>query len=392
MNDLRCAFRQLISSPGFTAVAILTLALGIGACAAIFSVVNGVLLRPLDYPQPDRIMVIKETNLPQFPEFSVSPPNFLDWQKQAKSYSALAAYGGDHLNFTGNGEPQRLIGMKATADYFNVYGVPPVLGRVFTPEEDAPGKNHVVVLSHPFWQRVFGGEKSALGQTVQLDGENYTVIGVAPRDFGQQNKVDLWLPMAFSPEKRSNKYRGAHYLNVAGRLKPGVTPAHADAELKLIAAQLGKQYPEDDKGWSVFVAPMLDYSVRDVRVVLYTLLGAVVCVLLIACANIANLLLARATARHRELSIRAALGASRWRLVRQLLTESVVLGLCGGAAGLLVARWGLDALLALAPSDLPRASGIHLDLSVLLFALGLSVLTGIVFSASRPPGSRRTPT
>lgn len=382
MRDIRFAIRLLFKSPGFTAVAILTLALGIGACAAIFSVVNGVLLRPLDYPQPDRIVVIRETNLPQLPEFSVSPPNFLDWQKQTKSYSDLAAYSGDHINFTGEGEPQRLVGVKATADYFKVYGVQPVLGRTFSHEEDAAGKNHVVVLSNPFWQRVFGGEKNAIGKAVQLDGETYTVIGVAPPDFGQASKVDLWLPMAFSPEERSNKYRGAHYLQVAGRLKPGVTAAQANAELKLLAAQLARQYPDTNKNWGVFVTPMLDYSVRDVRTVLYVLLGAVACVLLIACANIANLLLARATGRHRELSIRAALGANRWRLVRQLLTESLLLALCGGAAGLLVAYWGLDALLALAPSDLPRASGIHLDATVLIFALVLSAATGIVFGVA----------
>ena len=379
LTDLRYAFRQLIKSPGFTAVTILTLALGIGACTAIFSVVNAVLLRPLDYPDPARLVVIRETQLPDFPEFSVSPPNYLDWEKQTKSYENLAAYSGSRINLTGDGEPQQLIGVKATAHYFDVYGIKPVLGRTFLPEEDAPGKNHVVVLSYPFWQRVFGGAADAVGRPIQLNGEPYTVVGVAPPGFGIASKVDAWMPMAFDPKETANDNRGAHYLNVAGRLRPGVTVAQAEAELKVLAAQLATQYPDSNKGWGIFLMPLQDYSVRDVRAVLYTLLGAVGCVLLIACANIANLLLARATARHREISIRAALGASRARLVRQLLTESVLLALCGGLAGMLLARWGLDALLALAPANLPRVADIHLDAGVLAFSLALSVLTGLVF-------------
>jgi putative ABC transport system permease protein len=379
LNDLRYALRQLLKAPSFTAIAILTLALGIGACSAIFSVVNVVLLQPLDYPEANRIVAIRETNLPQFPEFSVSPPNYLDWEKQTKSYEYFAAYGGAQLNLTGEGEPQRLVGVKATAHYFDVYGVKPVLGRMLLPEEDAPGKNHVVVLSYPFWQRVFGGARDVIGRAVQLNGEPYNVVGVAPAGFGLASKVDAWMPMAFKPDETANDARGGHYINVVGRLKPGVTVAQARAELEVIASQLAIQYPDSNKGWGIFMMPLQDYGVRDVKPVLYTLLGAVGCVLLIACANLANLLLARATARHREISIRAALGASRARLMRQLLTESVVLSLFGGVAGLLLARWGLDALLALAPTSLPRITEIHLDSRVLLFSLALSLVTGLVF-------------
>src|SRR5256714_535201 len=379
LTDFRYAFRQLIKAPGFTLAAILPVALGIVACPAIFSVVNVVLLQPLDYSQPDRIVNIRETNLPQFPEFSVSPPNYIDWEKQTKSYDYLAAYTGARINLTGDGEPQQLLGVKATGHYFDVFGIKPVVGRCLLPEEDAQGKNHVLVLSYAFWQRVFGGARDVAGRAVQLNGEPYTVVGVAPFGFGLTSKVDAWLPMAFKPDETANDARGGHYINVVGRLKPGVTAAQARAELEVIASQLAKQYPDSNKGWGIFMMPIRDYTVRDVKPVLYTLLGAVGCVLLIACANLANLLLARATARSREISIRAALGAGRGRLIRQLLTESVVLAVCGGIAGVLLARWGLDALLALAPTSLPRITEIHLDFGVLLFSLALSVVTGLLF-------------
>ena len=379
LNDFRYALRQLVKTPSFTFVAILTLALGIGACTAIFSVVNTVLLRPLDYPDPARLVIIRETNLPQFPEFSVSPPNFIDWEKQAKSFEHLAATTNASLNLTGEGEPQRLVGVKATAHYFEVYGVKPLLGRMLLPEEDAVGKNQVVVLSYGFWQRVFGGARDVVGRSVQLSGEPYQIVGVAPYGFGAASKVDVWTPMAFTPKQTANEARGGHYISVYGRLKPGVTFEQAKAEMEVIANQLAVQYPDSQKGWGVFMMPMQDYSVREVKPVLYTLLGAVGCVLLIACANLANLLLARATARHREISIRAALGAGRGRLVRQFLTESVVLALCGGITGLFFAQGGLDLLLVLAPTNLPRTGDIHLDTGVLLFSLGLSLVTGLLF-------------
>lgn len=381
LMDFRYAVRQLVKSRGFTMVVILTLALGIGACTAMFSVINGILLRPLNYPAPDRVVTLKETQLPALPDVSVSVPNFLNWQEQAKSFSHIAAFAGAPLNLTNAGEPQQLRAIKVTVHFFDVLQVQPTIGRTFNPEEDTPGKHHVVLLTEPACERLFGGTSGILGRQLKLNDEMYTVVGVIPAGFGYgvAPNMDAFIPMAFRPDETTNQNRGLHKLITAARLKPGVTIAAADAELKLIAAQLAAQYPETNKGWSAFVMPLLDYWVSNVRVLLYTLLGAVGFVLLIACANVANLLLARAISRHREFSLRAALGATRARLVRQLMTETLLLALAGGAAGVLLAHWSLQGLLVLAPAVLPRTAEIRLDGTVLTVCLALSVCTGLLF-------------
>lgn len=319
--------------------------------------------------------------LPEFPEFSVSVANFLDWQQQAKSFSHVAAFTWATLNLASAGDPQQLRGLKVSAHFFDVFPVQPTIGRTFQPQEDTLGKHHVVLLSEPACERLFGGASGILGKQLQLNGEIHTVVGVIPAGYGYGAAIDIdaWVPMAFRPDETTNTKRGERKLATAGRLRPGVTVAAADAELKLIAAQLATQYPETSKGWSAFVMPLLDYMVSDVRLLLYTLLAAVACVLLIACANLANLLLARAISRHREFSIRTALGATRARLIWQLLTETLLLALAGGAAGVLLAHWSLKGLLALASTSLPRAAEIRLDGTVLAVCLALSVCTGLLF-------------
>lgn len=377
MQDIRFALRQLAKAPGFTCIAVLTLALGVGACTAIFTVVNSVLLRPVEYPESERLLVIRESNLPQYPEFSVSPANYRDFAAQADALESSFAARSSSYNLTGRGEPSRVVAQRVTGRFFEVLKVQPMLGRGFGPAEDAPGKDAVVVLSYAYWQKQFGGAPGVIGETITLNNRPCTIVGVMPATFRRGATTDLWAPMAFNEQEWAG--RGGHYITMYARLKPGFTFEQARAQLDTIAARLAEKYPDTNKNWGVVVKTILNASTGNLRPTLFILLGAVGLLLLIACANVANLLLARATARQREISIRSALGSSRWRIVRQLLTESLVLGLFGGVLGTLIGKWSLDAMLAIAPADLPRAAEIALDGRALAFTLAVAVLTGIAF-------------
>jgi putative ABC transport system permease protein len=376
-QDLRYALRMLRKKPGFTLVAVITLALGIGANTAIFSVVNGVLLRPLPIKEPDRLMMIRETKLPQFPEFSVASGNFLDWQKQNTVFERLVAFRGVSFNLIGTGDPERLRGMAVSDGFFPMLGGQPQLGRDFLAEENKPGHSNVVILSQGLWQRRFGGDAKILNQSITLDAQSYTVVGIMPAEFRLDDReTDLWTPVAFTEQHAQN--HGGHSFAAIGQLKRGVTPEQARAELSAIAGRLAAQYPQD-VGWNIKLIPLQEFSVRSIKPALLVLLVAVAFVLLIACVNVANLLLARAAGRQKEIATRSALGAGRWRIVRQLLTESVLLAIVGGAVGLLLARWGMALLLQLAPQDLPRLSSVSLDGRALAFTAAITLLTGLFF-------------
>lgn len=388
LQDIRYGVRMLMKNPGVSAVAILTLALGIGANTAIFSVVNAVVLRPLPYSEPERLVALWE-NVPSHGQWRSSPANFFDWKKQNTTFAGMAAYGGSSMTLTGEGEPERLLGARVSSGYFEVVGVLPLLGRPFIDEEYQPGKGQVVILDHALWQRRYGADRNILDKSITLDGGSYQVVGVMPpglypvrpttsgRISFDEQEQQYWLPMSFTAQWASA--RGAHVLGVVGRLKAGVTLEQARAEMNTIAARLEQEH-EANKGEGIIVSPFMNEVVGDVRQALFTLLAAVGLVLLIACANVAALLLAQHAARSKEIAIRVALGAGRRRLVTQFFTEGLMLSTIGAVFGIGLAIVGMNTLMKLIPPGIPRLGQAGLDWTVLGFTLLLSVATCFVFT------------
>jgi predicted permease len=379
LQDIRYGIRNLLKTPGFTAVAILTLALGIGANSALFSVVNGVLLNPLPYPEPNQLIsVYAKTS--SFGNSSITYLNFLDWQKNNRSFSVMSARRNDDLFLTGVGEGERVRGVMISADFFTVMGVNPIAGRTFRPEEDQVGAAPVALIGAGLWARKFGSDPNIVGKAITLSGKSYVVVGVIPASFSLYlNPSDVYIPIGQwnDPTFRDRKVSmGAHAF---ARLKPGVTLQQAQADMDVVARNLAAEYPEADKGMGIALVPLKQDMVGDIQPILLMLLGAVGFVLLIACANVANLLLARSTGRTREFAIRSALGAGRARVIRQLLTESVLLAIAGGGLGLLIAYSGTKAVMGTLPQALPRAHEVGLDFRVVLFTLGISLLVGTLF-------------
>jgi putative ABC transport system permease protein len=393
LNDIRYGLRQLIKHPAFTIIAILTLALGIGANTAIFSVVNAVLLKPLPFPEPNQLLAVGMTDTRQKDQTnlnSLSYPDFFDFRDQNRSLASSAVYRDGTYALTSEEGATSVHGVKASAEFFDVLGIKPKMGRAFVRDDEQAGGGQggfKVIISDDFWKKHFGGDPNVIGHTVTLDRRPHTVIGVMPAGFQfpiQNDPTDFYVSIAEDAaypdgSQPQTKQRGSHSLQAVARLKPGVTVAQAQSDLSTIAEALAKQYPDSNTHFGVLVKPLREDMIGDVRTALYVLFGAVVCVLLIANANVANLLLARASARGKEIALRAAMGASRFRIIRQLLTESVLLAGLGGLFGLLLAQWGTDALVKTVPQNIPRISNIQLDASVLIFTLLVSLITGVVF-------------
>ena len=380
ITDLKRAFRTLRKTPGFTIAALIVLALGIGANTSIFSIVNGVLLRPLPYAQPDRLVQLWHTppqkQFPGMTEFALSAANYLDWERQNDVFEQSAIYSGRRFRGSAGSEPKQFQAAQVEPTFFSVLRVQPLLGRTIAAGDDQTGHEHVVVLSYKLWQTEFGGDRSLVGKTIQLNDQAYSVVGVMAPEFDKPSWAQLWSPLVWDPAEKA--VRGEHHFAAVARLKPGVTLAKAQADLDTISARLAQQYPADDAGWGAKVVPLREETVGEVRKPLLILLGAVAFVLLIACANVANLLLARTLDRRKEIAIRTALGASRAHIIRQVLTEATVLAIAGGALGLLVARSGTDLVIKFFGSSLPRVQEIGLDAGVLAFTFVIAVLTGVI--------------
>jgi len=380
IKDIRYGLRSLLKRPGFTAIALIALALGIGANTAIFSLVNAVILQPLPYPDPDRLVWVYGNIRNGGSRASISPPDFLDYRAQNKTFEQFAASGTLplHRNLTGNGEPERLTVSGVTGNYFQTFGVVPALGRGFSLENEKTGQDQVTVLSHALWQKRFAGDPNIINKTIILDGKACEVIGVMPADLRLPQAADLWMPLTFDVDP-DMKIRKAHFLRPIGRLKAGVSLAQAQSDTDVIARQLEQQFPDSNMGWNLRLLSLRDQLTGSSRTPLFILFGAVGLVLLIACANVANLLLVRAAARQKEIALRTALGASRLRILRQMITESLLLAILGGALGALLATWGVELLVKLSENSLPATAKIKVDGTVLGFTLLVSLLTGILF-------------
>ncbi|HEY2469928.1 MAG TPA: ABC transporter permease [Terracidiphilus sp.] len=380
LQDLKFAVRHLLKSPGFTSIAILIMALGIGANTAIFSVVHAVLLEPLPFQDPDRLVQVwhipPQSSFPGMTRFAVSAANFLDWQKQNDIFSEMALASGGGFEITGQGKSETIPAATVTYNFFSVLGVQPIYGRGFLPQEDQPGRNHEIVLTFKLWQSHFGSDPHIVGRTVTLDGSPYVIVGVMGPKMTSPDFAEAWVPLGLTAEQAA--VRGEHHFFTVARLKPGVSIAQAQAEMNTISQRLEQAFPADDKGWGASVVSMRDELVGDVRPALLMMLGAVAFVLLIACANVANLIFARVFSRRKEVAIRSALGATRRRIIQPLLTESVIVSLCGGAFGLVLAHYGIELLLKFFADKLPRMADIGLSTPILLFTLAISVTTGLL--------------